>query len=181
MRLLIGSDIHGRLGPARKLSSLILSYRPDLVLLLGDYLYAGPRNAISPDYNPNEVAKILNKWASKIVAVRGDCDSRADQSVLRFPMLSDCCVLDISGRKVDLIHGDLLTSDIVEVERGDILLFGHTHVPVLKKEDGVVYFNPGSISYPKSGSPASFGLFEGNRLELKRLDDQATFAYLDLN
>ncbi len=90
-------------------------------------------------------------------------------------------MLDLAGRKADLIHGDLLTSDIVDVERGDILMFGHTHVPVLKKEDGVIYLNPGSISYPKSGSPASFALFEANRVELKRLDDQATFAYLDLN
>ena len=181
MRLLIGSDIHGRLGPAKKFSSLILSYRPDRVLLLGDYLYAGPRNAPSPDYNPIEVSKIINKWADRIVAVKGDCDSRADQSVLRFNMLEDCRVLDLAGRKADLIHGDLLTSDIVDVERGDILMFGHTHVPVLKKEDGVIYLNPGSISYPKSGSSASFALFEANRLELKRLDDLATFAYLDLN
>lgn len=180
MRLLIGSDIHGRLGPAKKLSSLILSYRPDRVLLLGDYLYEGPRNALSPDHNPGEVAKILNKWSGKIVAVRGDCDSRADQSALRFSMLEDCRVLDLDGRKADLIHGDLLTGDIVEVERGDILMFGHTHVPVLKKEDGVIYFNPGSVSYPKSGSPASFGLLEGARLELKRLDDQVSFAHLDL-
>ncbi len=181
MRLLIGSDIHGRLGPMKKFSGLILSYRPDRVLLLGDYLYAGPRNALSPDYDPSEVSKILNKWASIIVAVKGDCDSRADQSALRFNMLEDCRVLDLAGRKADLIHGDLLTSDIVDVERGDILMFGHTHVPVLKKEDGVIYLNPGSISYPKSGSPASFALFEANRVELKRLDDQATFAYLDLN
>ncbi len=180
MRLLIGSDIHGRVGPAKKLSSIILSYRPDRVLLLGDYLYAGPRNAISPDYNPNEVAKILNKWASKIIAIKGDCDARCDQSALHFEMLSDFRILDLSGHRVDMIHGDLLTSDIIDVQRGDILMFAHTHVPVLKKEDGVVYFNPGSISYPKAGSPASFGIFERERLELKRLDDQVTFAYLDL-
>ena len=164
----------------RKLSALLLSYRPDRVLLLGDYLYTGPRNLPAPDYDPAEVANLLNKWADKIVAVKGDCDSRADQSALRFRMMEDCHILDLGGNKVDLIHGDLLTSDVVEVERGDVLMFGHTHVPVLKKEDGVIYFNPGSISYPKSGSPASFGIFERNRLELKRLDDQATFSYLDL-
>lgn len=180
MRLLIGSDIHGRVGPARKLGALILSYRPDRVLLLGDYLYAGCRNALAPDYSPSEVAKILNKFSSKIVGVKGDCDSRADQSVLHFQMMEDFRILDLGGHRVDLIHGDLLTSDIIDVERGDILMFGHTHVPVLKREDGVIYFNPGSIAYPKAGSPASFGIFERERLELKRLDDQATFAYLDL-
>ncbi len=180
MRLLIGSDIHGRVGPARKLGSIILSYRPDRVFLLGDYLCPGPRNALAPDFDPNEVAKILNKFAPKILAVKGDCDSRADQSVLHFRMLEDFKILDLGGHRVDLIHGDLLTSDVIDVERGDVLMFGHTHVPVLKREDGVVYFNPGSISYPKSGCPASFGIFERERLELKKLDDQSTFAYLDL-
>ena len=178
MRILIAGDIHGRLSPAKTLGNLFLSYRPDRILLLGDYLYAGPRSALSPDYDPSGVASLLSKWGKKIIAIRGDCDSRADQKALSFPMLEDCQVLDIDGFRVDLIHGDLLTSDIVEVERGDILMFGHTHVPVLKREDGVVYFNPGSVSFPKRGSPASFGVFESNRLELRRLDDQSTFAAL---
>ena len=31
---------------------------------------------LSKDYNPKEVAKVLNKYADKIIAVRGNCDMR---------------------------------------------------------------------------------------------------------
>lgn len=180
MRILVTGDIHGRIGPAKKLCSLILSFRPDRVLMVGDYLYGGPRNVLSPDYDPMGVANLLNRYSSKIVGVRGDCDCRGDQSVLHFPMSKDCRVLDFGPCRIDLIHGDLLTSDIVSVERGDVLIFGHTHVPVLKKEDGVIYFNPGSPSYPKGGSPASFGLIDGSTISLRRLDDASSFAELPL-
>jgi uncharacterized protein len=180
MRIVIASDIHGRVTPARKLSELISSYSPDRVLLLGDYLYGGPNAISAPDYDPYQVARILNKHARRIIGIRGDCDCRADQKALLFPIGEECRVLEIDGYRVDMIHGDLLTGDILTVERGDILLFGHTHVPVLKKEDGVVYFNPGSVSLPKNGFPTSFALFERGKIEIKRLDDKATFLELDL-
>ncbi len=180
MRILVAADIHGRVGPTKKLCSLFLSYRPDRILLLGDYLYCGARNGVPPDFNPMGVANLLNRYSDKIIGIKGDADSRSDQAVLHFPMLQDCRVLSLGGFRVDLIHGDLLTSDVVDVERGDILLFGHTHVPILKKEDGVIYFNPGSPSFPKSGSPASYGMMESGKLQLCRLDDNLPFSSLDL-
>lgn len=180
MRILVTGDIHGRVGPAKKLCSLILSLRPDKILMVGDYLYGGPRTAISPDYDPMGVANLLNRHSAKIIGVRGDCDSRSDQSVLHFQMWKDSRVLNFGSGRIDLIHGDLLTSDIVSVERGDILVFGHTHVPVLKKEDGVIYLNPGSPSYPKGGSPASFAFIDGSIISLRRLDDASSFAELQL-
>ena len=38
-------------------------------------------------------------------------------------------------------------------------LYGHTHVAVDQTEDGILIFNPGSCSQPRSGSP-SFGILE---------------------
>ena len=34
----------------------------------------------------------------------------------------------------------------------DIVCFGHTHVPVLEREDDLVVINPGSISYPRQNN-----------------------------
>lgn len=180
MRILVASDIHGRVGPAKALTTLFSSYRPDRIVLLGDYLYNGPRNGVPADYEPMAVANLLNKFSSKIIGVRGNCDSRVDQMVLHFDCSQDSRCVMINGFRCDLIHGDLLTSDIVEVQRGDILMFGHTHVPVLKRDDGVIYFNPGSVSFPKNGSPASYGVFEGSRLEVRKLSDNTPFLSLDL-
>ena len=31
----------------------------------------------------------------------------------------------------------------------DVVMYGHTHVPVIHEEEGLVILNPGSISYPR--------------------------------
>lgn len=180
MRVLVVSDIHGRLTAARKLEALFDTYRPERIILLGDYLYNGPRNGVPGDYDPMGVAEILNKYAGKIIGVRGNCDSRIDQTLLKFSMSEDSRVVYLNGFRCDLIHGDLVSSELLEVQRGDILFYGHTHVPTLKKTEGVVYFNPGTPSFPKNGNPATYGVMEGPRLEIRRLDDDQTLAVLEL-
>ena len=102
-----------------------------------------------------------------------------DETLLKFP-IQDSRVAYLNGFRVDMVHGDLLTSDILNVERGDILMFGHTHVYMLKKEDGVIYFNPGSTSFPKNGNPATYGVMDGMHLEIRKLDDDLPVKFLDL-
>ena len=180
MRAIIVSDIHGRLNVVRKLDSLFSSFRPDKIVLLGDLFYNGPRNGVPEDYDPFACAQILNKWSRIILSVRGNCDSRADQSLVHFDLTSDSNVAYLNGFRCDLIHGDLLTSELLSVQRGDILLFGHTHAYMLKKMDGVVYVNPGSPSFPKNGNPPTYAVMEGLHLEIRRLDGDQTMASLDL-
>ncbi len=179
MRVIIASDIHGRIRAAKKLDVVLERDKPEKIVLLGDFLYNGPRNGVPDDYDPMAVSLILNKYAHKTIGVRGNCDSRIDETLLHFPM-PDSDVVHLNGYRCDLVHGDLLTSDLLSVERGDILMFGHTHVPMLKRMDGVVYLNPGSTSFPKNGNPPSYAVFDANRIEIRRLDDDATIALLDL-
>ena len=179
MRILIASDIHGRLQAAKRLEDIVADLKPDRVILLGDYLYNGPRNGVPNDYDPMAVVGILNRFASLVIGVRGNCDSRIDQSLLRFD-LRDSKVVHLNGFRCDLIHGDLLTSDLLEVERGDVLMYGHTHVPMLKKSDGVIYVNPGSVAFPKPGNKASYGLMDGGHIEIRGLDDDIPFMQMDL-
>jgi len=43
----------------------------------------------------------------------------------------------------------------------DIVMFGHTHRPLIKLEDGIAFLNPGSISYPRQeGRKPSFIIME---------------------
>lgn len=65
--------------------------------------------------------------------------------------------IEIAGRRVLLTHGhyyyvslDLATIRKEAVSRGyDIVMFGHTHRPVIEVGDDVTLINPGSISYPR--------------------------------
>ena len=179
MRIVIASDIHGRLLAAKRLETIISNLKPDRVVLLGDFLYNGPRNGVPTDYDPMATASVLNRFAPIVIGVRGNCDSRVDEALLRFGM-EDSKVIYLNGFRCDMIHGDLLTSDLLEVERGDILMYGHTHVPMLKRSDGVIYVNPGSVAFPKNEFPASYALMDGSHIEIRRLDDDTPFMSLDL-
>lgn len=93
MKVVIASDIHGSAYWCRALVSHIERERPDVIALLGDLLYHGPRNPLPRDYAPAEVAAMLNGLASRIVAVRGNCDSEVDQMMLSFPCMGDYALL----------------------------------------------------------------------------------------
>ena len=179
MRAIIVADLHGRLNVATKLAELFDAMDPDRIILLGDLLYNGPRNGVPDDYDPMKVCEILNRYAKKVIGIRGNCDSRVDEALLRFKLV-DSQVVYINSFRCDLIHGDLLTSNLLHVQRGDILMYGHTHVPMLKKEDGVIYVNPGSPSFPKHGSKATYAVFDPGRIEIRSLDNNDVLEALPL-
>ena len=81
MRYLIASDIHGSLPAAEALIARFHKEDADRILLLGDLLYHGPRNPLPEGYAPADVAKLLNEYADRIIAVRGNCDAEVDQMV----------------------------------------------------------------------------------------------------
>lgn len=60
MKFLIASDIHGSATWCRKFIDAIHAEKPDKIILLGDILYHGPRNALPDGYDPKEVIALLN-------------------------------------------------------------------------------------------------------------------------
>ena len=89
MKWLIASDIHGSAYWAEQLVARFDESGADRMLLLGDILYHGPRNALPEGYDPPKVAALLNARAEKICCVRGNCDCEVDQMVLSFPITAD--------------------------------------------------------------------------------------------
>ena len=60
IRILIISDIHGSAYYAKQIPEIFRKEKADKIILLGDLYYHGPRNPLPRDYDPMEVAKILN-------------------------------------------------------------------------------------------------------------------------
>lgn len=59
------------------------------------------------------------------------------------------------------------TQEIQDVS-ADVVLAGHTHVPVIRSEGGKVMVNPGSLGQPKTGRPdACYAVWEDGKAELK--------------
>lgn len=171
MKLLFMSDIHGSAYYMSKMLDAIEFEKPNQIILLGDALYHGPRNPLPIEYDPKKVVDMLNSLKTKIIAVRGNCDSEVDQMLIEYPMLSDYGILFEGGRRIIITHGHLYNKDTkLHLQKGDIYVQGHTHVPQMELIDGVYYLNPGSISLPKNNTKCSYGILENNQFLLKTLE-----------
>jgi len=182
MKLLFASDIHGSPESWEQLERQIAHIKPDNLILLGDVLYHGPRNALRNDYEPPKVVSQLNARKHQIIAIRGNCDSEVDQMLLEFPIMAEYSQILADGRLFFLTHGHHWDPrHLPPLPDGSVFCYGHTHIPQLEKlPDGTVAFNPGSISLPKGGHPASFGLYTENVLTVNRLDDGEVMLKLEL-
>lgn len=174
MKLMIASDIHGAAGYCRALLECFDREKADRLLLLGDILYHGPRNDLPLEYAPKEVIALLNGRKESIFCVRGNCDTEVDQMVLEFPILADYCIIPAGNRLIYATHGhNYNLSALPPLQKGDILLHGHTHIPAWEPfGTDNLYVNPGSVSIPKAASPHSYMLLENNTLHWKTLTSQ---------
>lgn len=173
MKLMIASDIHGSALYCECLLSAFEREGADRLVLLGDLLYHGPRNDLPDGYAPKEVAAMLNASKRRLLAIRGNCDTEVDQMVLDFPILSDSLLLFIGGRTVFATHGHHLNPDALPpLCPGDLLLYGHTHIPDISLREGILCLNPGSVSIPKGGSERSYLILTDDRVSRRNLDGQ---------
>ena len=174
MKLMIASDIHGSAKwCARLLDAWRAEGQPRLVLL-GDLLYHGPRNDLPEDYAPKRVIEMLNAIAPHLLCVRGNCEAEVDQMVLDFPVMADYCALLAEDHLIYATHGHVYNPDNPPpLREGDALLFGHTHVPLFRRDRGLTFINPGSVSIPKQNSPHSYVTLEGGVATWKKLEGGA--------
>ncbi|MCD8241464.1 MAG: metallophosphoesterase family protein, partial [Lachnospiraceae bacterium] len=91
--------------------------------------------------------------------------------VLEFPMLADYGVLYERGRMIFLTHGHVFhEGNLPMLGKGDILLHGHTHVPVCREHEDYIYMNPGSVAIPKEDSEHSYMSYEDGLFLWKNLE-----------
>lgn len=171
MKLIVASDIHGSFLYTKKLESLIKKEQPDKILLLGDILYHGARNALPNEYSTIDVIETLNQYADKIIAVRGNCDSEVDDMVANFGLVADYEKIEVDGRIFYLTHGHLMEK-YASLFQGHYVLSGHTHVYHLEG----LNINPGSVGIPKVNKEHTCLVYENEEFKLIDLDDFSVLA-----
>ena len=90
----------------------------------------------------------LSAIGPRITVVRGNCDSNYE-----WPLVVD---LLRGGLKFRLQH----VPPEQPPEDVDVLLHGHTHVPRNERRGRVLFLNPGCVTRPNRGSPASVAWLE---------------------
>ena len=162
MKYLIASDIHGSALYCEQMLRLFERQGCGRMILLGDFLYHGPRNALPEGYDPAKTAAMLNEKAPLIHAVRGNCDAEVDQMMLRFPIMADYALMPAGSRQMVITHGHLFDGGNPPPHSpGDILLFGHIHVQKHERCGDMILLNPGSVSIPKENSERACIVLEG--------------------
>ena len=86
----------------------------------------------------------LRATGRPLKVVRGNCDSE-----MEWPLTLD---FTCQGLRVRLVH----IPPAKTPADTDLVLHGHTHVPRHERVGGVTFLNPGCITRPNRGAPASF-------------------------
>ncbi len=180
MKLMFASDLHGSLPATERVLAIFDHSGAQWLVLLGDLLNHGPRNALPEGYQPAAVAESLNAYKpaavaeslnaykDSIIAVRGNCDSEVDQMLLQFPIMAGWQQIIMPETRLFLTHGHLYhPGALPPLRHGDVLAYGHTHLPQAQWQGDIICFNPGSVSIPKGGIPGELwhvgqGCFAGS-------------------
>lgn len=156
MIIAVVSDTHGIVLPV---AYSLQRNKVDIVLHLGDYA--------------SDAKKIEQITGMEIYAVAGNCDENSKD-------VPEELVLEIRRKKFFLTHGHNYDVDngidkIVEKAKevgADYALFGHTHMHLRERVDGITVLNPGSTTLPRKGDTKGYyiiNLIEKsvNRINLK--------------
>lgn len=173
MKWMIASDIHGSAYYCEQLCEAMEREKVEKLLLLGDILYHGPRNDLPKGYEPKKVIEMLNPRRQQILCVRGNCDAQVDQMVLDFPIMAEYASFYMGNRMVFATHGHIYNpANPPQMNAGDILLNGHTHIPAFEERENYIYVNPGSVSIPKDNTQHSYMIWEESRFIWKNLSGE---------
>lgn len=173
MKLMFASDIHGSAFYCQQLLDAFDREKPEKLILLGDLLYHGPRNDLPKGYEPKKVIAMLNERKNDLLCVRGNCEAEVDQMVLEFPCLADYSSIFVDGKMIYVTHGHIYNKDNLLCKNpGDIMIYGHTHVPLNALVDGVRVLNPGSVSIPKQDSWHGYIVYEDGAFVWKNLEGE---------
>lgn len=65
------------------------------------------------------------------------------------------------GHRYGVYYGIDVLREAARLRNANIVIFGHTHVPMINKADDIWFINPGSISFPRqSGRIPSYIIME---------------------
>lgn len=140
MKILLVSDSHGDYDSLNRLYNMY----PNMDL----YLHAGDSEQ--------------DEWSLKpFISVRGNCDHYYD-----FP---NYLVIPSPKGNIYVQHTPFVSKSVINEHNAKIVIHGHTHTRRNEVKNGILFINPGAISYARDKYEGSYAIvtIEENKLEVK--------------
>ena len=136
-KVLVVSDSHGRNENLRRAISVFGPAGEQLSMLihLGDMQCP--------------VEKLQEMVQCPVEAVKGNCDIFGDLPMTRLIELGREKVLLTHGHRYNCKWSTEPMKELAQANGAGVVLFGHTHVPLVDRSPDVKLMNPGSISEPR--------------------------------
>lgn len=109
----------------------------------------------------------------KVITVKGNND------LYNYPIER---IINLPGHRIMMLHSHTVSyfnKEEILLARAkenncDIVCYGHTHIPVNIRKDGIIILNPGSLYHNRDGSNISYAI-----IRCKEGDASAKLKYID--
>ena len=136
MKILIVSDSHGR---DKYLFQTLRRVSPiDLMVHLGDY------------GGTEEYIKSIANCPVEMISGNNDLFKGCPKE--KVIIIGDYTLYLTHGHKYGVYYNTLKIKEAAKTRQADIVMFGHTHVPMIDLKDDIWAINPGSIALPRQGN-----------------------------
>lgn len=170
MKLLFISDIHGIPDNLEMIEQKLETEKIDKLVCLGDLYYSGP--TYQNPVNSKEVFDFLIKYQKKLICMKGNCDSLVDIKASDFPISDGVSLINTDDLDIYITHGNEYSFDKNrKFNRKGILVYGHEHIPYIKKEKEMTYINVGSISLPRKNNNATYAIYNNKNITIYDIYD----------
>lgn len=163
MKYIFVSDIHGSVDGVKKIVEIYKKEQANKIIILGD-----TASSMNSDDN-KKIAEILNDMKNNVEVIRGNCDTILFEDMLDFEMY-DTDILYVNGQYITITHGHHYNAEKFSENCCNIFMQGHTHIPMLQKQNGIIFANPGSITRPRGTNLRCYILLDEEKIYLKTLD-----------
>ena len=146
MRVIVVSDTHGK---ASRFEQVVqMHFDADVFIHLGDGEY---------DFN-----KVQNRYPDKkMFFVSGNCDFASNKPIYDLQKIGGKTFFFTHGAHDDVKYSDEMLMYKATVRNADVLLYGHSHIPVNKYVDSKLYvMNPGSLGSPRNSLYGTYGIID---------------------
>lgn len=144
VRIGVLSDTHGNIELARlavkKMGQL------DFLLHAGDHY--------------SDAKRLGGKKKFPVYAVVGNCDWGMLEPEDILVNVNDKRIWVTHGHRYGVKRGYQMLLEQAQEHQIDVVIYGHTHMAISEVVDGILFFNPGSLTYPRGNKGPTYGIIE---------------------